>query len=85
MVADRTTEKSLEDWIWVAACRIRVAEEAPKYKHFFLPLGLTKWISELATEAEVTEVEEEDVKQRPEASNPSVAIHVRNLDPRSSQ
>lgn len=36
------TEKSLESWIWDAACSIRGAQDAPKYKDFILPLIFTK-------------------------------------------
>ena len=34
--------KSLESWIWDAACSIRGAKDAPKYKEFILPLFFTK-------------------------------------------
>lgn len=34
--------KSLESWIWAAACSIRGAQEAPKFKDFILPLIFTK-------------------------------------------
>ena len=34
--------KSLESWIWDAACSIRGAKDAPKYKDFILPLVFTK-------------------------------------------
>jgi type I restriction enzyme M protein len=34
--------KSLESWIWDAACSIRGAKDAPKYKEFILPLIFTK-------------------------------------------
>ena len=36
------TDKSLESWIWNAACSIRGAKDAPKYKDFILPLIFTK-------------------------------------------
>jgi exonuclease III len=36
------SEKSLESWIWDAACSIRGAQEAPKFKDFILPLIFTK-------------------------------------------
>lgn len=36
------TDKSLEAWIWGAACSIRGAQEAPKFKDFILPLVFTK-------------------------------------------
>jgi type I restriction enzyme M protein len=35
-------DKSLETWIWDAACSIRGAKDAPKYKEFILPLIFTK-------------------------------------------
>lgn len=35
-------DKSLESWIWDAACSIRGAQDAPKYKDFILPLIFTK-------------------------------------------
>ncbi len=34
--------KSLESWIWDAACSIRGAQDAPKYKDFILPLIFVK-------------------------------------------
>ncbi|HLF63665.1 MAG TPA: N-6 DNA methylase [Saprospiraceae bacterium] len=37
-----TNGKSLESWIWDAACSIRGAKDAPKYKDFILPLIFTK-------------------------------------------
>ncbi len=36
------TEKSLEQWIWDAACSIRGAQEAAKYKDYILPLIFVK-------------------------------------------
>ncbi len=35
-------DKSLESWIWDAACSIRGAQDAPKYKNFILPLIFAK-------------------------------------------
>ncbi|HEY9702966.1 MAG TPA: type I restriction-modification system subunit M N-terminal domain-containing protein, partial [Allocoleopsis sp.] len=35
-------DKSLESWIWDAACSIRGAQEASKYKDFILPLIFAK-------------------------------------------
>jgi type I restriction-modification system DNA methylase subunit len=34
--------KSLETWIWDAACSIRGAKDAPKYKEYILPLIFAK-------------------------------------------
>jgi HsdM N-terminal domain/Protein of unknown function DUF45 len=39
--------KSLESWIWDAACSIRGAKDAPKYKEFILPLIFTVIVHEL--------------------------------------
>lgn len=36
------THKSLESWLWDAACSIRGAKEAAKYKDYILPLVFTK-------------------------------------------
>jgi len=30
--------KSLENWLWEAACKIRGPVDAPKYKNYILPL-----------------------------------------------
>ena len=38
----REKEKGLEAWIWEAACSIRGAKDAPKYKDFILPLIFAK-------------------------------------------
>jgi type I restriction enzyme M protein len=37
-----SNDKSLESWIWDAACSIRGAKDAPKFKDFILPLIFTK-------------------------------------------
>ena len=36
------SSKSLESWIWDAACSIRGAKDAPKFKDFILPLIFSK-------------------------------------------
>ena len=38
----KNSNKSLESWIWDAACSIRGAKDAPKFKDFILPLIFTK-------------------------------------------
>ncbi len=40
-------DKSLESWIWDAACSIRGAKDAPKYKEFILPLIFTKHLCDV--------------------------------------
>ena len=42
MAQNNNNSKSLESWIWDAACSIRGAKDAPKYKDFILPLIFTK-------------------------------------------
>jgi type I restriction enzyme M protein len=42
MATNGNTDKSLESWIWDAACSIRGAKDAPKYKEFILPLIFAK-------------------------------------------
>lgn len=42
MVNSDGNGKSLESWLWDAACSIRGAQDAPKYKDFILPLVFTK-------------------------------------------
>jgi type I restriction enzyme M protein len=37
-----SNDKSLESWIWDAACSIRGAKDAPKFKDYILPLIFTK-------------------------------------------
>ena len=39
---NHASDKSLESWIWDAACSIRGAQEAPKFKDFIVPLTFTK-------------------------------------------
>ena len=42
MANGKNNDKSLESWIWDAACSIRGAKDAPKFKDFILPLIFTK-------------------------------------------
>ena len=42
MATNGNNGKSLESWIWDAACSIRGAKDAPKYKEFILPLIFAK-------------------------------------------
>src|ERR1700737_4281967 len=37
-----STDKAPENWIWAAACSIRGAKDAGKYKDYILPLIFTK-------------------------------------------
>ena len=48
-----TTEKNktLESWIWDAACSIRGAKDAPKYKDYILPLIFTKRLCDVFDDA----------------------------------
>ncbi|MCI0495947.1 type I restriction-modification system subunit M N-terminal domain-containing protein, partial [candidate division KSB1 bacterium] len=42
MAKNNNNDKSLESWIWDAACSIRGAKDAAKYKDYILPLIFTK-------------------------------------------
>ncbi len=42
MVQRKQSEKSLESWIWDAACAIRGAKDAGKFKDLILPLIFVK-------------------------------------------
>jgi len=42
MAQSNGSAKSLESWIWDAACSIRGAKDAPKFKDYILPLIFTK-------------------------------------------
>lgn len=42
MAKNNEKEKSLEQWLWDAACAIRGAQDAPKFKDYILPLVFTK-------------------------------------------
>lgn len=38
---------AMEQWLWDAACKIRGATDAPKYKDFILPLVFYKRLSDV--------------------------------------
>lgn len=42
MANNNDKDKSLETWLWDAACALRGAQDAPKYKDFILPLVFVK-------------------------------------------
>jgi type I restriction enzyme M protein len=50
--------KSLESWIWDAACSIRGAKDAPKFKDYILPLIFTKRLCDVFDD-EVNRIAEE--------------------------
>lgn len=48
MATNSTLEAgTLEGWLWDAACQIRGAIDAPKYKDFILPLVFIKRLSDV--------------------------------------
>ena len=47
MPCDDNGNKELETWLWDAACSIRGAIEAPRYKDFILPLIFLKRVSDV--------------------------------------
>jgi len=54
----KTADKSLERWIWDAACSIRGAKDAPKFKDYILPLVFTKRLCDVFDD-EVNRIAEE--------------------------
>lgn len=50
--------KTLETWLWEAACKIRGEIDAPKYKDYILPLIFLKRLSDLFDD-EITRLSEE--------------------------
>ena len=42
MSENAAKDKTLESWLWDAACSIRGVKDAPKFKDFILPLVFTK-------------------------------------------
>ncbi len=51
-------DKTLESWIWDAACSIRGAKDAPKFKDYILPLIFTKRLCDVF-DAEVNRIAKE--------------------------
>jgi len=51
-------EKSLESWLWDAACALRGAQDAPKYKDFILPLVFVKRLCDVFDD-EINKIAEE--------------------------
>jgi type I restriction enzyme M protein len=47
MVNNKLDIKSLENWLWEAACKIRGPVDAPKYKDYILPLIFLKRLSDV--------------------------------------
>jgi len=47
--------KSLESWLWEAACKIRGEVDAPKYKDYILPIIFLKRLSDVF-EDEITKL-----------------------------
>lgn len=58
MPENSANHKSLESWIWDAACSIRGAKDAPKYKEYILPLVFTKRLCDVF-DAEVNRIARE--------------------------
>jgi len=57
MAQNNLDTKTLENWLWEAACKIRGPIDAPKYKDYILPLIFLKRLSDVF-EDELNEVSE---------------------------
>ena len=53
--------KSLESWLWEAACSIRGEIEAPKYKDFIIPLIFLKRLNDVFEDELLSISESEDI------------------------
>ncbi len=61
--------KTMESWIWGAACSIRGAQDAPKYKDYILPLIFVKRLCDVFDD-EIDRIAEK-VKSRGAVSLPN--------------
>lgn len=61
MATSPEKSKSLESWIWDAACSIRGAKDAPKYKDYILPLIFTKRLCDVFQETITTLLHEREL------------------------
>ena len=84
-----SAQKSIESWIWDAACSIRGAKDAPKYKDYILPLIFTKRLGLDDVEADIIGKEEEklsrivdhaELKKNDYNISPSRYIHTGDAD-----
>ena len=80
--------KSLESWLWDAACSIRGAQDAPKYKDFILPLIFAKRMCDVFDE-EVNPIAEEVGSRKKTfeliARNPQLVRFYLLLEPENPQ
>lgn len=67
-----TKDKSLEAWIWDAACSIRGAKDAAKYKDYILPLIFTKRLCDVFDD-EVNRIAEE-IGRPSSSSSPTINL-----------
>jgi type I restriction-modification system DNA methylase subunit len=67
--------KSLEPWIWDAACSIRGAEGAPKYKDYILPPIFTNRLCDVFDDEPRRIVDLEGLKKNDYNISPSRYIH----------
>ena len=59
---ERLDIPAMKTWLWDAACKIRGATDAPKYKDFILPLNFNKLLSDVFDD-EYEKVDHLDVTQ----------------------
>jgi hypothetical protein len=74
-VATASKDKSLESWIWDAACSIRGAKDAPKYKDFILPLIFTKRLCDVFDE-ELNRIAAEVGSRKKALGTPNVSMRL---------
>jgi type I restriction enzyme M protein len=69
MASNNGGVKSLESWIWDAACSIRGAKDAPKYKDYILPLIFTKRLCDVFDD-ELNRIRRKSARARRPSSSP---------------
>ena len=72
--------KSLESWIWDAACSIRGAKDAPKYGDLILPLIFTKRLCDVFGDEINRIFDHAELKKNDYNISPSRSIHTRDAE-----
>jgi len=72
--------KTLESWLWEAACKIRGAVDAPKFKDYILPLIFLKRLSDVYDDELLKLSEDFEGKNNYRIINLSVSIFLKKHD-----
>lgn len=78
--SDTTKDKSIESWIWDAACSIRGAKDAPKFKDYILPLIFTKRLCDVFDDEINRIADHAELKKNDYNISPSRYIHTSDAE-----